>query len=119
MITKPKLLLIIGIAITIVSFGLGVWAATITAPTIANIIEYMNEKNQNQTFTWPDTQGQLEECALQYPYDPTAGLVLGISNLLFWAGIIIVIVSIIWLIRNWYVDRKNRSIRTERKRDDL
>jgi hypothetical protein len=30
-ITKPKLLLIIGIAIAAVSLGLGAWAATITA----------------------------------------------------------------------------------------
>jgi hypothetical protein len=116
---KSKLLLIIGIAITVVSFGLGVWAVTIMAPTSVKIIECIREKNQNQTFTGPDTEDQFEQCASQYPYDPTAGLVLGISNLLFWAGIIIVIVSIIWLIRNWYVDRKNRSIRTERKRDDL
>ena len=116
MIAKPKLLLIIGIAITIVSFGLGIWAATITAPTIANIIECMNDKNQNQTFTGPDTQGQLEECALQYPYDPTAGLILGVSNLLFWSGIIIVVAAIGWIVRDWYIDRKNRSIRTEERR---
>ena len=117
MIAKPKLLLIIGIAITIVSFGLGIWAATITAPTIANIIECMNEKNPNQTFTGPHTQGQLEECASQYPYDPAAGLVLGVSNLLFWSGIIIVVAAIGWIVRDWYIDRKStRSIRTDRRK---
>ena len=108
MITKPKLLLIMGIIITAVSLGLGIWAATIAAPTTVKIIECMTKKNPNQTtFTGPDTQGQLEECASQYPYDPTAGPIFGISNLLFWAGIIIVIVSIIWIIRNWYVNRKS------------
>jgi hypothetical protein len=55
---------------------------------------------------------QFEECASQYPLDPTAGLVLGISNLLFWAGIIVV-VAIGWIVRDWYIDRKTtRSIRT-------
>ena len=54
MITKPKLLLITGIAITIVAFGLGVWAATITAPTSIKIIQCMREKNPNQTFTGLD-----------------------------------------------------------------
>ena len=108
MITKPKLLLIIGIIITAVSLGLGIWAATIAAPTTVKIIECLSKKNPNQTtFTGPDIQGQLEECASQYPYDPTAGPVFGISNLLFWAGIIIVVAAIIWIIRNWYVNRKS------------
>jgi hypothetical protein len=108
MITKPKLLLIIGIIITAVSLGLGIWAATIAAPTTVKIIECMSKKNPNQTtFTGPEIQGQLEECASQYPYDPTAGPVFGISNLLFWAGIIIVVAAIIWIIRNWYVNRKS------------
>src|SRR5918996_1602653 len=108
MITKPKLLLIIGIIITAVSLGLGIWAATISAPTTVKIIECLSKKNPNQTtFTGPDIQGQLEECASQYPYDPTAGPVFGISNLLFWAGIIIVVAAIIWIIRNWYVNRKS------------
>ena len=107
MITKPKLLLIIGIIITAVSLGLGIWAATIAAPTTVKIIECMSKKNPNQTtFTGPEIQGQLEECASQYPYDPTAGPVFGISNLLFWAGIIIVVVAVIWIVRDWYVRRK-------------
>ncbi len=46
MITKPKLLLITGIAITIVAFGLGVWAATITAPTSIKIIQCMREREE-------------------------------------------------------------------------
>jgi hypothetical protein len=40
-ITKPKLLLIIGIAIAGVSLGLDTWAATITAPTGIKIIQCM------------------------------------------------------------------------------
>ena len=107
MIAKRKLLLIIGIAITGVSLGLGIWAATITAPTTVKIIECLSKKDPNQTFTGPDMQGQLEECASQYPYNPTAGLVFGISNLLFWAGIIIIMVALIWIIRDWYVRRKS------------
>ena len=113
MITKPKLLFITGIAITIVAFGLGVWAATITAPTSIKIIQCMREKDPNQTFTGLDAEGHFEECASQYPLDPTAALVLGISNLLFWAGIIIVVVAVGWIVRDWYIDRKTtrRSIR--------
>ena len=108
MIAKPKGLLIIGIVITAVSLGLGIWAAIISAPTTVKIIECMSKKNPNQTtFTGPDIQGQLEECASQYPYDPIAGPIFGISNLLFWAGIIIVVVAIIWIVRNWYVNRKS------------
>src|SRR5688572_31150218 len=98
MITKPKLLLITGIAITAVSLGLGAWAATITAPTSIKIIQCMREKDPNQTFTGPDAEGQFKECASQYPLDPTATLVLGISNLLFWAGIIIVVVAVGWIV---------------------
>jgi hypothetical protein len=78
----------------------------------------MREKDPNQTFTGIDTQGQFKECASQYPLDTTAALVLGISNLSFWAGIIIVviIVAIGWIVPNWYIDRKTtRSIRTERR----
>jgi hypothetical protein len=55
----------------------------------------------------PNFKGQLEECASQYPYNPAAGIVFGISNLLFWAGIIMVVVAIIWIIRDWYVRRKS------------
>ena len=117
MITKPKLLVITGIAITIVAFGLGVWAATITAPTSIKIIQCMREKDPNQTFTGLDAEGHFEECASQYPLDPTAGLVLGISNLLFWAGIIIVIIAIILIIRNWYLSRNTRSIRSKSRND--
>ena len=113
--TKSKLLLLAGIAITAISLVLGVWVATITVPTSMKIIECMRNNNPNQTFTPPDTQGRFEECAAKYPYDRTAGLVLGLSNLLFWTGIIIVVIAIIWYIRNWYVDRRNRSIRTSRR----
>ena len=60
---------------------------------------------------------QFEECASQYPLDPTAGFVLGIGTLLFWAGIIIAVVAIGWIVRDWYIDRKTtRSIRTERRK---
>jgi hypothetical protein len=45
-ITKPKLLLIIGIAIAGVSLGLGAWAATITAPTSIKIIQCMREREE-------------------------------------------------------------------------
>ena len=115
-ITKPKLLLIIGIAIAGVSLGLGAWAATITTPTSIKIIQCMREKDPNQTFTGLDAEGHFEECASQYPLDPTAALVLGISNLLFWAGIIIVVVAIGWIVRDWYIDRKTRSVRTEHRK---
>jgi hypothetical protein len=119
MIAKRKLLLIIGISITGVSLGLGVWAATITAPTIIKIIDCMGEKDPNQTFTGSGSQGQLKECASQYPYNPIAGPVLGMSNLLFWAGIIIVVGAIIWIIRDWYVSsRKTGSIRSKSSRYD-
>ena len=43
--------------------------------------------------------------------DPTAGFVLGISTLLFWAGIIIVIVAIGWIVYGWYIDRKTTTRR--------
>jgi hypothetical protein len=77
----------------------------------------MREKDPNQTFTGPDAEGQFKECASQYPLDPTAGFVLGISNLLFWSGIIIVVVAIGWIVRDWYIDRKTRrSIRSERRK---
>ena len=78
----------------------------------------MREKDPNQTFTGLDAEGHFEECASQYPLDPTAALVLGISNLLFWAGIIIVVVAIGWIVRDWYIDRKStRSIRrTDRRK---
>ena len=75
----------------------------------------MREKNPNQTFTELDAESHFEECSSQYPLDPTAGFVLGISYLLFWAGIIIVLVAIGWIVRNWYIDRKTttrRNIRT-------
>ena len=73
----------------------------------------MREKGQNQTFTGSDVEGHFEECASQYPLDPTAAIVLSISYLLFWAGIIIVLVAIGWMVRNWYIDTKTtrRSIR--------
>jgi hypothetical protein len=76
----------------------------------------MKEKDPNQTFTGPDAEGQFKECASQYPLDPTAAIVLGISNLLFWAGIIIAVVAIGWIVYDWYIDRKTtgRSIRNER-----
>jgi heterodisulfide reductase subunit A-like polyferredoxin len=45
-ITKPKLLLIIGIAIAGVSLGLGAWAATITTPTSIKIIQCMGERER-------------------------------------------------------------------------
>ena len=77
----------------------------------------MREKDPNQTFTGLDAEGQFKECASQYPVDPTAALVLGISNLLFWAGIIIVVVAIGWIVRDWYIDRKStRRIRTDRRK---
>jgi hypothetical protein len=59
-------------------------------------------------------RSHFEECASRYPLDPTAGFVLGISTLLIWAGIIIIVVAIGWIVRNWYIDRKTRrrSIRT-------
>jgi hypothetical protein len=52
------------------------------------------------------------------PLDPTAAVVLGISNLLFWVGIIIVVVVAIgWIVYDWYIDRKTtRSIRSERRK---
>ena len=101
-----------------VSLGLGAWAATITTPTSIKIIQCMREKDPNQTFTGLDAESHFEECASQYPLDPTAALVLGISNLLFWAGIIIVVVAIGWIVRDWYIDRKStRSIRrTDRRK---
>ena len=73
----------------------------------------MREKNPNQTFTGLDAESYFEECSSQHPLDPTAGFVLGISTLLFWAGIIIVVVAIGWILRNCYIDRKTttRSIR--------
>ena len=78
----------------------------------------MREKDQNQTFTGSDTEGHFEECSSQYPLDPTAAIVLSISYLLFWAGIIIVLVAIGWIVRNWYIDRKStrRSITTKRRK---
>ena len=39
------------------------------------------------TITYVDAESHFEECASQYPYDPSAGHVLGVSNLLFWSGI--------------------------------
>jgi hypothetical protein len=75
----------------------------------------MREKNPNQTFTGLDAESHFEECASQYPLDPTAGFVLGISTLLFWAGIIIVVVATGWIVYGWYIDRKTtrrRSIGT-------
>ena len=86
-------------------------AATITAPTSAKIIQCMREKNPNQTFTGLDAESHFEECSSQYPLDPTAGFVLGISTLLFWAGIIIVIVAIGWIVYGWYIDRKTTTRR--------
>jgi hypothetical protein len=76
------------------------------------------EKDPNQTFTGPDAEGQFKECALQYPLDPTAALVLGISNLLFWAGIIIAVAAVGWIVRDRYIDRKTtrRSISTKRRK---
>jgi hypothetical protein len=68
------------------------------------------------TITYVDAESHFEECASQYPYDPSAGHVLGVSNLLFWSGIIIVVVAIGWIVCDWYIDRKNRSIRTEQRR---
>jgi hypothetical protein len=74
--------------------------------------EEERKKDPNQTFTGLDAEGHFEECASQYPLDPTAGFVLGISTLLFWAGIIIVVVAIGWMVYDWYIDRKTRrSIR--------
>ena len=96
-----------------------IWAATITAPTSIKIIQCMREKNPNQTFTGLDAESHFEECSSQYPLDPTAGFVLGISTLLFWAGIIIVVVAMGWLLRNWYIDRKTttrRSISTRHRK---
>jgi hypothetical protein len=88
-----------------------------TAPTTVKIIECLSKKDPNQTFTGLNLKGQLQECASQYPYNPTAGLVFGISNLLFWAGIIIVIVAIIWIIRDWYVHNgKTASMRSKSSR---
>ena len=114
MIAKPKLLLIIGIAITGISVGLGLWAVPITKPTTFKIIQCMSEKNPNETFTGPDLQSQLEECASGYPYDPSAGLVLSVSNLLLLAGIIIDIVAVILFIRDWYHrNRKTGSIKSK------
>ncbi len=74
----------------------------------------MREKDQNQTFTGSDAEGHFEECSSQYPLDPTAAIVLSISYLLFWAGIVIVLVAIGWIVRNWYIDTKTtrRNIRT-------
>jgi len=76
------------------------------------------EKDPNQTYTGPDAEGQFKECALQYPLDPTAALVLGISNLLFWAGIIIAVAAVGWIVRDRYIDRKTtrRSISTKRRK---
>jgi hypothetical protein len=76
----------------------------------------MREKNPNQTFTGLDAESHFEECASQYPLDPTARFVLGVSNLLFWSGIIIVVAAIGWIVRAWYIDRKNRSVRTEHRK---
>jgi hypothetical protein len=78
----------------------------------------MRDKDPNQTFTGLDAEGHFEECASQYPLDPTAALVLGISNLLFWASIIIVVVAVGWIVRDWYIDRKTtrRSISTKRRK---
>ena len=88
----------------------------ITAPTSIKIIQCMREKDLNQTFTGLDAESHFEECASQYPLDPTAGFVLGISTLLFWVGIIIVVEAISWIVYDWYIDRKTttgrRSIRT-------
>jgi hypothetical protein len=72
----------------------------------------MREKNPNQTFTGLDAESHFEECASQYPLDPTAGFVLGISTLLFWAGIIIVVVAIGWIVYGWYIDRKTTTRRS-------
>ena len=78
----------------------------------------MREKDQNQTFTGSDAEGHFEECSSQYPLDPTAAIVLSISYLLFWSGIIIVVVAIGWIVRNWYIDRMStrRSISTKRRK---
>jgi hypothetical protein len=77
----------------------------------------MREKNPNQTFTGLDAESHFEECASQYPLDPTAGFVLGIGTLLFWAGIIIAVVAIGWIVRDWYIDRKStRSVSTRRRK---
>jgi hypothetical protein len=119
MITRQKLLLIIGISITGVSLGLSIWAVPITRLTAIKIIECMSKKDPNQTFTGPDTQGQLEECASGIHYDPTADLVLVVSNLLFLTGIIIVVGAIIWITRDWYVSsKKTGSIRSKSSRYD-
>jgi hypothetical protein len=114
MIAKRKLILITGIAITAISVGLGIWAAILAAPTTVKIIECLSKKDPNQTFTGPDIQGHLKDCASQYPYNPTAGPLFGISNLLFWAGIITVVIAIIWIIRDWYVRRKTGRLGSKR-----
>jgi hypothetical protein len=45
----------------------------------------MHEREESKsTFTGLDAESHFEECASQYPLDPTAGFVLGISTLLFW-----------------------------------
>jgi hypothetical protein len=75
----------------------------------------MHEREESKsTFTGLDAESHFKECASQYPLDPTAGFVLGISTLLFWAGIIIVVVAIGWIVYGWYIDRNitRRSIRT-------
>jgi hypothetical protein len=33
-----------------------------------------------------------------------------------WSGIIIVVAAIGWIVRDWYVDRKNRSVRNEHRK---
>jgi hypothetical protein len=45
-----------------------------------------------------------KNCASKYPLDPSAALVLGISNLSFWAGVV-VMATIGWIVRGWYIDR--------------
>ena len=60
------------------------------SPTSIKIIQCMREKNSNQTFTGLDAESGL--------------------------GIIIVIAAIGWIVRDWYIDRKNRSVRTEHRK---
>jgi hypothetical protein len=62
---------------------------------------HKREEYLNETFTGPDMQSHLEYCASQYPYNPAAGLVLAVSNLLLLAGIVIDVVAVLLIIRYW------------------
>ena len=63
---------------------------------------HKREEYPNETFTGPDMQSHLEDCASQYPTILLQDLlILAVSNLLLLAGIVIDVVAVLLIIRYW------------------